>query len=395
MHHTLPFVALKTRPGWRETQDEGDWDIFYACTGWIHENLPYAGVGGFRLLDHQKVNHFPNHIELTRKDLMAKNLKRTKRALEKEGRLEEAAEFEFFPTTFTLPSEGAMLLRAFQVTGGVWIMKPIGRAQGKGIFLVNRASQIESWLKERGKEKAENCCYENYVAQRYIDKPYTVAGRKFDLRLYCLVLSYNPLKVYLYREGFARFTAARYSNDDISNNFIHLTNHAIQKKDGDYDPTTTDLKWPVGQLKRYMTTMHGAAAVDRCFHGIQSLMVNSLRAVQNVMINDKHCFEMYGYDIMLDNDLKPWLIEVNASPSMTADTETDRALKLGLLDDLLTVTDAEGKYNGNPPRRVGGFDLIVDNGAVIPPDEPTSMPTMLGCANNRQQQLKKLNSKNP
>jgi tubulin polyglutamylase TTLL9 len=64
------------------------------------------------------------------------------------------------------------------------------------------------------------------------------------------VLSYNPLKVYLYREGFARFTAARYSNDDISNNFIHLTNHAIQKKDGDYDPTTTDLKWPVGQLKR-------------------------------------------------------------------------------------------------------------------------------------------------
>jgi hypothetical protein len=63
---------------------------------------------------------------------------------------------------------------------------------------------------------------------------------------------------------------------------------------------------------------------------------------------------------------------------MTADTETDRALKLGLLDDLLTVTDAEGKYNGNPPRRVGGFDLIVDNGAVIPPNEPTSMPTMLG-----------------
>jgi tubulin polyglutamylase TTLL9 len=36
-------------------------------------------------------------------------------------------------------------------------------------------------LQERGKEKAENCCYENYVAQRYIDKPYTVAGRKFDL----------------------------------------------------------------------------------------------------------------------------------------------------------------------------------------------------------------------
>jgi hypothetical protein len=32
--------------------------------------------------------------------------------------------------------------------------------------------------------------------------------------------------------------------------------------------------------------------------------------VQNVIINDRHCCEMYGYDIMIDDDLRPWLIEV-------------------------------------------------------------------------------------
>ena len=65
------------------------------------------------------------------------------------GFQDEAAEFDFFPMTFTLPSEGQMFLRAFHESGGVWIMKPIGRAQGKGIFLVNKASQIESWLRVR------------------------------------------------------------------------------------------------------------------------------------------------------------------------------------------------------------------------------------------------------
>lgn len=40
---------------------------------------------------------------------------------------------------------------------------------------------------------------------------------------------------------------------------------------------------------------------------------------------------------MIDSNLKPWLIEVNGSPSMTANTSVDRNLKLGLLDDTLTI----------------------------------------------------------
>lgn len=66
---------------------------------------------------------------------------------------------------------------------------------------------------------------------------------------------------------------------------------------------------------------------------IQQVIVKTLLAVQRVIINDRHCFELYGFDIMLDSNLKPWLLEVNACPSMSADTEADYELKFGVLED--------------------------------------------------------------
>ncbi len=66
-----------------------------------------------------------------------------------------------------------------------------------------------------------------------------------------------------------------------------------------------------------------------------------MHSVSNVITNSGNCFEVYGFDIMLDETLKPWLIEVNASPSMTATTPSDYKMKIGLLDDLFTIIDIE------------------------------------------------------
>jgi len=64
-------------------------------------------------------------------------------------------------------------------------------------------------------------------------------------------------------------------------------------------------------------------------------------SVQGVITNSKNAFEVYGFDLMFDDNLNTWLIEVNASPSMTATTKNDYKMKTGLLDDLFSVIDME------------------------------------------------------
>jgi len=383
-HNTI-YDVLRAR-GWQETESETDWDVAWVDTGWLRENFDTM-----HLSEHQRINHFRNHYELTRKDNLIKNLKRMQRQLQREGKDEEAKRCDFFPGTYVLPADYGLFVEEFKssVAGTIWIMKPIAKAQGKGIFLFNKLSQINEWKKDH-RWKSDNPQAETYVVQRYIENPLLVGGKKFDLRIYVLVTSYSPLTVYLYRSGFARFSSYRYNthSKNLGDTYVHLTNAAIQKTAPGYD-AGAGCKWPLRNLKLYLISKFGLSATDKLFNEIQELCINSLISVQKVMINDKHCFEMYGYDILIDDTLKPWLIEVNASPSLTADTPQDYELKFGLLDDVYSVIDVEGKLGGAVEECVGGYDLIF-NGAAVRPDKLSCYSTRLGCFDDRVKQLKRL-----
>ncbi|KAM7537304.1 hypothetical protein Aperf_G00000069149 [Anoplocephala perfoliata] len=256
--------------------------------------------------------------------------------------------------------------------GSIWIMKPVAKSQGKGIFLFRKLKDIEAWKRnapfnavtrtESNADADEKEVPEHYVVSRYIDNPYLIGGRKFDLRVYVLVTS--PLKVWVYRDGFARFSNVGFSMDSLDDQYVHLTNVAIQKTAPDYD-AVKGCKWSICRLRRYMIAKHGDEKVKKLFREIDKIFMVSLLSVQQVMINDKHCFELYGYDILVDDNLKPWLLEINASPSLTASSSEDYNLKLNLLGDTLSVIDMEGRLNGDE-RRVGDFDCIWDDGPIAP-----------------------------
>ena len=69
------------------------------------------------------------------------------------------------------------------------------------------------------------------IISKYIGNPHTINGYKYDLRMYVLVTSFNPLKVYIHKEGLVRFATKKYSNDPATRNelYMHLTNYSINK----------------------------------------------------------------------------------------------------------------------------------------------------------------------
>ena len=84
------------------------------------------------------------------------------------------------------------------------------------------------------------------------------------------------------------------------------------------------------------------------------------------MTNDRHCFECYGYDIIIDEDLKPWLIEVNASPSLSGTTAADRIMKFSLVNDIINIVMpgdevADARREKTVPKEcLGNFELLFD-----------------------------------
>ncbi|ELU03224.1 hypothetical protein CAPTEDRAFT_134404, partial [Capitella teleta] len=337
---------------------DGEWDFYWCDVGWMKEYFDH-----YYMEEHMRICHFRNHYELTRKNLMVKNLKRYRKQLEREQGKSEASKCDFYPMTFELPTEYHMFVEEFKKNPGqIWIMKPVAKSQGKGIFLFRKLKDIVDWKKGEYQPLPDPTkeAPETYVVQRYLEDPYLIGGRKFDLRVYVLVTSYVPMKVWLYRGGFARFSNTRFSMDAIDDTYVHLTNVAVQKTAPDYDPDKGS-KWSIRQLRQFLSAKHGHDAVYRCFRQIDEIFIKSLQSVQKIMINDKHCFELYGYDILFDSSLKPWLIEVNASPSLTASSTEDYELKLGLLEDMLNVIDLENRLLGKE-KRIGGFDLIWDDG---------------------------------
>eukprot|EP01063_Lacrimia_lanifica_P014481 TRINITY_DN2105_c1_g1_i1.p1 TRINITY_DN2105_c1_g1~~TRINITY_DN2105_c1_g1_i1.p1 ORF type:complete len:398 (+),score=130.74 TRINITY_DN2105_c1_g1_i1:107-1300(+) len=370
------LVGNFERRGWLKCSDD-EWNVYWANVWTV--KMIFSPEGGMRLQDSQVINHFPNHHELTRKDCMVKNVKRYRKDNEKNQAIYSAAGetvADFIPLTYSLPSDYALFVEEYKKNNSLWIVKPANRAQGKGIFIVTKLGQITKWAKQKWLQGENGVAKEQYIISKYIEDPLLIGGKKFDLRLYVLVTSYRPLRAYLHQEGFARFCTVPYNTDvaDLDNLFVHLTNVAVQKQGEEYNDKHGG-KWNVNNLRLYLESILGREKSDQLFHTIKFVITHSLKACQSVITNDRHCFELYGYDLLVDSYLRPWLIEVNASPSLSYTTPMDRMLKGNVISDTLDILfpphnpDATYKDQRTAPiseLSLGGFQVLVDETVDAP-----------------------------
>ncbi|KAI1895503.1 hypothetical protein AGOR_G00106930 [Albula goreensis] len=282
------------------------------------------------LQDFQRVNHFPRSYELTRKDRLYKNIQRMQQ-------IHGFKNFHIIPQTFVLPSEFQEFCSSFSKDRGPWIIKPVASSRGRGIYLVSNPNQIPS--------------DENILVSRYISNPLLIDDFKFDVRLYVLVTSYEPLIIYLYEEGLARFATVRYDRaaKNIKNQFMHLTNYSVNKKSSDYvscdDPEVEDYgnKWSMSAILRYLkqegkdTTLLMGQVEDLVIKAVLSAELQIATACKMFVPHRNNCFELYGFDVLIDSNLKPWLLEVNLSPSLACDAPLDLKIKASMISDMFSL----------------------------------------------------------
>lgn len=312
--------------GYKEVGENEGWNLY-----WTDLSISIERCKEMKRF--QRINHFPGMLEICRKDLLARNLNRMQRLFPKD--------YNFFPKTWCLPADlGEALSYSRLRKNKTFIMKPDAGSQGRGIFITKNLKDVKPT--------------DRLVCQVYISHPFLIDGYKFDLRVYTLITSCDPLRIYVYKEGLARFATSRYKEPtgvNISNIFMHLTNYAVNKHSRTYNiDMEAGSKRKLSWLSIYLKGL--GYDVEKLWHRIDDVIIKTILSAWPVL---KHsyiacfpnhdvvpaCCELLGTDILLDKRLNPQVLEINHSPSFHTDTGLDCDVKEAMLEDMFAMLNLQ------------------------------------------------------
>ncbi len=324
LHGGAPQVVREVllERGWdeydEEEQEEGDWNLYWRASGFRKSDYE-------NILPWQRLNHHPKMSQITRKDCLARHMRRMKIAF-------SAALYDFSPAAFILPNEYTKFLGVYtrnrmtdRGKSRYWICKPVDLSRGRGIFLF---------------EDIKDLVYDSSViVQRYISNPLLISGYKFDLRIYVCIKSFSPLVIYMHQEGLVRFATEKYTLASLESLYSHLTNTSINKFGmcyaTDKERVGRGCKWT---MSRFRSFLHKQDVNELLlWHRISNIVTLTLLTAVPCVPSSPNCLELLGFDILIDASYKPWLLEVNYSPALSLDCPADVSVKKGLISDIIDL----------------------------------------------------------
>ncbi|KAF6214643.1 hypothetical protein GE061_009386 [Apolygus lucorum] len=220
-------------------------------------------------------------------------------------------------------------------TNDLWIVKPGAKSRGRGILVFNKLEDIVSRVSTFNNNEVR------FVVQKYIERPLLIYNTKFDIRQWFLVTSVYPLTIWMYKESYLRFCSQLFSLTNMHES-VHLSNNAIQckyKNTQKRDRALPDENmWDCYTFKTYLRTIGFSDSWETVIYsGMRESITGALLAAQEHMEHRRNCFELYGADFMLTEDLVPWLIEINSSPCMSPTTSVTARMCSQCLEDVIRV----------------------------------------------------------
>jgi hypothetical protein len=240
----------------------------------------------------------------------------------------------------------------------LWIVKPGNLSRGRNIKMFSDLDKITEFTKS----SSFSVIKPKWIIQKYVENPFLITGRKFDIRLYVLLTSVNPFTLWFYEDYYIRLSPTIYSSDDKETSSMHLTNFSVSKyvKVSDNE-VYKERMLSRSQFCKIVNSQFGANSSSILEAKIKLLLKKVFSAGPKLIADRPKTYEMMGVDILVDETLSPWILEINISPSMETGTSVTQEIVSKVSEDLVKVIVDEELGTKEPRKeKIGKFELLLN-----------------------------------